>query len=564
MQDDKTVIISSSDSIQKDGSDEDRTQLIRSILQVALVNPNGQTVQEYFFTHGFSVGRSQDNDIVVQHGDISRKHIEIKEENGEWWLNDLNSTNGVYIQDSLVRDKTKLDFPVTVYLGNTGISLHLQLPGQLSGTESSVMSDPTILFPRNDIPEVKSEANHSQQLSKEEIQARLLAKDEVEGSGDFTRMVRKIIHEDRSSRGKKYKNVIWLLGVFLLMAAGMAGYQYLALSKARTLAIDMFYDIKTLEVSLAQSESTIDKSADVLEQTLHVLAKEKHWAEQELIRAEQEKIKLERERVAQEKLKLKSMKVKYQEYVKEATSFRLRLPTNAHYEEELITKVAREFGESELELPDGFVDEVRKYIEYWKNSSRMPQAMARLEKNNYAPDIIAALNKEDLPLQFMYLPMQESNYNTIAIGPATRYGVAKGAWQFLASTGQEYGLAPGPLANSREFDEQDARFDFRKATKAGAKYLKYIFSTEAQASGLLVMAGYNYGHNRVRSMIRKMPDNPRDKNFWKFIQKYDIPKETYDYVFYIFSAAVIGEDPKHFGFNFKPPLSTVAIQDANP
>jgi hypothetical protein len=120
------------------------------------------------------------------------------------------------------------------------------------------------------------------------------------------------------------------------------------------------------------------------------------------------------------------------------------------------------------------------------------------------------------------------------------------------------------LANSREFDELDARFDFRKATKAGAKYLKYIFTTEAQASGLLVMAGYNYGHNRVRGMIRKMPDNPRDKNFWKFIQKFDIPKETYDYVFYIFSAAVIGEDPKHFGFNFKPPLSAVAIQGTNP
>jgi hypothetical protein len=343
--------------------------------------------------------------------------------------------------------------------------------------------------------------------------------------------------------------------MFLLVAAGLAGYQYMALSNARTLAIDMFYDIKTLEVSLARSEMTIDKSSDVLDQMINVLAKEKHWAEQDLIRAEQEKIKAERQHVAEEKIKLKSMKVKYEQYVKEATSFHIRIPTNARYEEELITKVAREFGESELELPDGFVEEVRRYIQYWRSSSRMPQAMGRLEKNNYAPDIIAALEKEDLPLQFMYLPLQESNYNTMAIGPETRYGVAKGAWQFLASTGKEYGLAAGPLANVREYDEQDARFDFRKATKAGAKYLKYIFSTEAQASGLLVMAGYNYGHNRVKSMIRKMPDNPRDKNFWKFIQQYKIPKETYDYVFYIFAAAVIGEDPKHFGFNFKSPTA---------
>jgi hypothetical protein len=86
------------------------------------------------------------------------------------------------------------------------------------------------------------------------------------------------------------------------------------------------------------------------------------------------------------------------------------------------------------------------------------------------------------------------------------------------------------------------------------RYLKRIYSTEAQASGLLVMASYNYGDNRVKRMIKQMPDNPRDKNFWKFIQQYELPKETHDYVFYIFAAAVIGEDPQHFGFKFNPPL----------
>jgi membrane-bound lytic murein transglycosylase D len=58
----------------------------------------------------------------------------------------------------------------------------------------------------------------------------------------------------------------------------------------------------------------------------------------------------------------------------------------------------------------------------------------------------------------------------------------------------------------------------------------------------------------VRTMISRMPDNPRDRNFWKFMLQYELPKETRDYVFYIFSAAVIGEDPNHFGFKFSPPL----------
>jgi hypothetical protein len=110
------------------------------------------------------------------------------------------------------------------------------------------------------------------------------------------------------------------------------------------------------------------------------------------------------------------------------------------------------------------------------------------------------------------------------------------------------------MTDITDYDHNDERFNFSKATHAAAKYLKHIYSTEAQASGLLVMAGYNYGHNRVKRMIRKMPNNPKERNFWKFSTQYKIPDETYQYVLYIFSAAVIGEDPKHFGFDFKAPI----------
>ena len=52
-----------------------------------------------------------------------------------------------------------------------------------------------------------------------------------------------------------------------------------------------------------------------------------------------------------------------------------------------------------------------------------------------------------------------------------------------------------------------------------------------------------------------MPANPRERNFWKLLQHGDIPKETYDYVLHIVSAAVIGEDPALFGFDFEAPLA---------
>jgi membrane-bound lytic murein transglycosylase D len=50
-------------------------------------------------------------------------------------------------------------------------------------------------------------------LSQEDIKARLLAEEEAEDSGDYTRMVRKLIHEDRTIRKKSYKKVIWVLGI---------------------------------------------------------------------------------------------------------------------------------------------------------------------------------------------------------------------------------------------------------------------------------------------------------------------------------------------------------------
>jgi hypothetical protein len=51
-----------------------------------------------------------------------------------------------------------------------------------------------------------------------------------------------------------------------------------------------------------------------------------------------------------------------------------------------------------------------------------------------------------------------------------------------------------------------------------------------------------------------MPDNPRERNFWELLKRNEIPRETYDYVFYIVSAIVIGEDPALFGFDFENPL----------
>ena len=135
-------------------------------------------------------------------------------------------------------------------------------------------------------------------------------------------------------------------------------------------------------------------------------------------------------------------------------------------------------------------------------------------------------------------------------------------WQFIPETGGR--LRPddwtaggvstaGPCRRSAQVGE---------GHPAAARYIKDIYSTDAQASGLLVMASYNWGEHRIINMLRTMPANPRERNFWKVLERHrdQVPKETYDYVLSIVSAAVIGENPKLFGFGFDNPLAFVDKQ----
>jgi soluble lytic murein transglycosylase-like protein len=175
-----------------------------------------------------------------------------------------------------------------------------------------------------------------------------------------------------------------------------------------------------------------------------------------------------------------------------------------------------------------------------------------------------------LPPQFYYLALQESDFNVHAIGPLTRWGRAKGLWQFIPSTALQYGLDPGPMSNDPLVDWQDERHDFAKSSQAAARYLRTIFATLTQASGLLVVASYNWGEHRVASKLDAMagpqaipsdafegiPDSAEARSYWRFLGEFSdrMPEQTKDYVARIFSAAVIGEDPRRYGFAVDNPL----------
>jgi len=64
------------------------------------VNPVDPVPSEYsLFKDEVTVGRGEDNDVVIPHASVSRAHARLMKRNGAYELMDLNSTNGTYVDD---------------------------------------------------------------------------------------------------------------------------------------------------------------------------------------------------------------------------------------------------------------------------------------------------------------------------------------------------------------------------------------------------------------------------------------------------------------------------------
>ncbi|WP_319410064.1 transglycosylase SLT domain-containing protein [uncultured Desulfosarcina sp.] len=337
-------------------------------------------------------------------------------------------------------------------------------------------------------------------------------------------MVRRAYVEVRNKQRMTCGIIIGLVVLLLIATGGVAWYKHSQVVEQRKLAAEVFYTMRALEIDLIKLR----------------------------VESEQRKSLEAKKHIDAVKGQKKKLEQSYDQYVESLDVYHKGLSEK----EKIIMRVAHRFGEGEINMPDGFVEEVSGFIANWQSSERLSRVIRRAKRQGYIPKILEALSDEDLPAQFFYLAVQESNLDYQAVGPPTQFGIAKGMWQFIPPTAEKYGLRIGPLKDEAVVDLLDERHNFDKATRAAASYLRDIYTTDAQASGLPVMASYNWGEGRVVKLIQAMPENPRERNFWQLISDYreKVPDETYDYVFSIFTAAVIGENPHLFGFEFDNPL----------
>ncbi len=463
----------------------------------------GNTAQkEFYFDKTFTIGRSEECSITIDEGVVSRVHIEVIFDGKKWWISDKQSSNGTFLNGKKI-DNIELKTTTTLELGNNGPVLLFSFEEKEAAPEikTESLKDPS----------VTSYIQHYFDESKSDDQV-----------GEHTRLMREAFKVVKKKHTSKYVKIIAVVGLLALIAAAYSIYQNIKENKQKVLAENIFYDMKSLELEIESLKQELQSSGDP-----------------KIIKA--------LEKFDQRRHELQK---NYDNLVDELGTY------NLAPDEKLIIKTARIFGECELTMPRDFINEVKSYISKWKSSDRLRKALDRANQNGYAQVVVNYLVRQDLPPQFFYLALQESDFRDQIVGPQTRYGYAKGIWQFIPATAQKYGLTIGPLSNEKVYDPGDDRYNFPKATSAASRYIKDIYNTDAQASGLLVMASYNWGEYNIIDLIRKMPANPKDRNFWNLLSKYrdKIPDETYNYVFYIFSAAVIGENPSLFGFDFSDPL----------
>jgi len=192
-----------------------------------------------------------------------------------------------------------------------------------------------------------------------------------------------------------------------------------------------------------------------------------------------------------------------------------------------------------FDIPVVYNDQVKKWMDYFLNRGRGFFERYTERAGRYAPILGAILEEHGLPRDLIFLAMAESGFNT----SAKSWAAAVGPWQFMPSTGRNYGLEQDWY--------RDERRDPIKATVAAARYLTKLYGDFG--SWEVAAAAYNAGEGKLSKAIVKY----KSEDFWDISKGRYLKDETKNYVPKIMALAIIGKNLKSFGFDdveFHEPL----------
>jgi len=186
---------------------------------------------------------------------------------------------------------------------------------------------------------------------------------------------------------------------------------------------------------------------------------------------------------------------------------------------------------------------VQQFINYYQGRGRATMENGLRRSGRYLKIAREAFRRNGVPEDIVWLGQVESAWQPRAFS----YAAASGLWQFVRSTGAQYGL--------RQTAWVDERNGIEKPTNASAQYLKSL-ANRYNGDWLLAMAAYNTGALNVDRAISRAGE----ANFWK-IYPY-IAQQTQNYVPNILAVILIAKNPEKYGFyGIKPeaPMSFDSI-----
>lgn len=183
-----------------------------------------------------------------------------------------------------------------------------------------------------------------------------------------------------------------------------------------------------------------------------------------------------------------------------------------------------------FDLPVTYNKKVASWISYFQTRGKGFFRNWLEKSTKYMPYLQNELKKAGLPTDLAYMVMIESGFSS----SATSTAAAVGPWQFIESTGKNYGLKKNWWL--------DERRDIKKSTLAAIKYLKDL--KREFGSWYLVAASYNMGENGLRRQIKKY----KTTDYWQLVKYQALPLETQDYVPKILAAMMIAKAPNLYGF----------------
>lgn len=150
-----------------------------------VIREPGKPLREFQLEKGpYTLGRDEENDIVVSDETVSRKHARIKFENGSFIIEDLKSTSGVYVNRKKIAGECKLNPGDDILIGSTEIAIEEEktdddktkllspeaLQKYIEGTDKTQILDTDVPgIPKHGVEEGRAEDERTRMLDAEEV-----------------------------------------------------------------------------------------------------------------------------------------------------------------------------------------------------------------------------------------------------------------------------------------------------------------------------------------------------------------------------------------------------------